>query len=130
MYGWADHVGELELHLEAASEADVFLEGLRAIRELLEEEGDGAPAQFDVSAGGADRALLLAGWLEELAFLAESEGVIPVAADDLVLEPARVSARISGRRGHPPHLVKAVTYHRLAFEPHDGGWRAVVVLDV
>lgn len=131
MYGWAEHVGELELHLEAADEAGVFLEALRAMGDLLEEDGgEGAMERFDVSADGADRALLLAAWLEELAFLAESEGVIPAAADDFVLEPGRIGARISGRRGHPPHLVKAVTYHRLAFEQHDGGWRAVVVLDV
>jgi len=37
---------------------------------------------------------------------------------------------VVGHRGTPPHLIKAVTLHRLVFEPDDGGWRARVVLDV
>ncbi|MGH2946185.1 MAG: archease [Solirubrobacteraceae bacterium] len=131
-FRWADHVGELELRVDAADEAGVFVEALHALGELL--AGDEAAAagreRFDVAADGAGRAVLLAAWLEELNFLAETEGVVPVDAEELVLEPEQVRARLVGYRGRPPHLVKAVTYHRLSFEPHDGGWQAVVVLDV
>jgi SHS2 domain-containing protein len=127
-YGWAEHVGELELWVEAPDEAAVFAEALRALGELLASEG--APAHLVVTAAGDDRAALFAAWLEELVFVAETEGFVPEAVEDLVLEPGRVRARIAGRRGSPPHLVKAVTYHRLAFEPVDGGWRAAAVLDV
>jgi SHS2 domain-containing protein len=127
-YGWGEHVGELELWVEAPDEAAVFVDALRAIGELLGAEGD--PEAFEVVADGADRAVLLAAWLEELCFLAETEGLVPEAVEELELEPGRISARVAGRRGSPPHLVKAVTYHRLAFEPANGGWRAVAVLDV
>jgi SHS2 domain-containing protein len=130
-YGWSEHVGELELWVEAADEAGVFAEALRALHELL---GDGATSGErewrDVVAEGEDRAVLLAAWLEELNFLAETEGFTAETAEDLALEPARVRARVGGRRAAPPHLVKAVTYHRLAFERADAGWRAVAVLDV
>jgi SHS2 domain-containing protein len=127
-YGWAEHVGELELWVEAPDEAAVFAEALRALGELLASEG--APARLVVTAAGDDRAALFAAWLEELVFVAETEGFVPEAVEEVVLEPGRVRARIAGRRGRPPHLVKAVTYHRLSFEPADGGWRAVAVLDV
>ena len=128
-YGWGEHTGELELWLTASSEREVFEEAVRAVAELLGEEG-GDRESRDVAVAGADRAGLLAEWLEELAFLAETEGFVPERAEELALAPAGVTARVVGHRGTPPHLIKAVTLHRLAFEPHDGGWRARVVLDV
>jgi SHS2 domain-containing protein len=129
MYEWAEHVGELELRVEAAGEGGVFAEALRALGELLG-DAEGERRVVDVSVEAADRAGLLAAWLEELVYLAEIEGFVPAAADEIVLGPASLRARVAGRRGSPPHLVKAVTYHRLAFEPGGAGWRAVVVLDV
>jgi SHS2 domain-containing protein len=127
-FGWAEHVGELELWVEAPGEEGVFAEALRALGELL--ATNGRPAERHVAAEGDDRAALLAAWLEELVFLAEIEGFVPEATESLVLEPRRVRARVAGRRGTPRHLVKAVTYHRLSFERVHNGWRAVAVLDV
>jgi SHS2 domain-containing protein len=39
-------------------------------------------------------------------------------------------ATVEGRLSNPPHLVKAVTYHRLSLEAQEGIWRGTVVLDV
>ena len=128
-YGWGEHTGELELWVTASSEREVFEEAVRAMAELLDDEG-GERQSRDVAVAGADRAGLFAEWLEELAFLAETEGFVPERAEEVVLAPAGVTARVVGHRGAPPHLIKAVTLHRLAFEPDDGGWRARVVLDV
>jgi SHS2 domain-containing protein len=134
-HDWAEHVGELELRVTAASEPEVFAEAALALGELLAEEDDAGPGAAlewrDVGARAPDRGALLAGWLDELVFLAETEGFVPAAVEDVVLGPGAVRTRVGGRRGSPPHLVKAVTYHRLAFEPAPGGgWRAVAVLDV
>jgi SHS2 domain-containing protein len=129
-YAWGEHVGELELHLEAAEEEGVFVAAVRALEEVLGDDGGGAREWFGVSAEGDDRAVLLAAWIEELVFLAEHDGVIPVTVRDLALERRSIGAQIGGYRGRPPHLVKAVTYHRLTFEPGANGWRANVVLDV
>jgi SHS2 domain-containing protein len=74
--------------------------------------------------------VLLAAWIDELVFLAEHERVVPLVAQDVTLEPARASGRVGGYRSEPPHLVKAVTYHRLTFERREGAWQATVVLDV
>jgi SHS2 domain-containing protein len=130
-HSWGEHVGELELRLDAADEASVFAAAVAAMADLLAGDDDGDVREwFDVVAEGDDRAVLLAAWIEELVFLAEHDGVVPVAVNDIVLAPTSVRGSVGGYRGHPPHLVKAVTYHRLAFEPATAGWRANVVLDV
>jgi SHS2 domain-containing protein len=129
-YSWGEHVGELELRLEASAEEAVFAAAAVALGDALGGDRNGVEEWFDVSAEGADRAALLAAWLEELIFLAEDEGLVPLEARDVRLEAARVRGRVGGRRGDPPHLVKAVTYHRLAFERRGDGWTATVVLDV
>ena len=129
-YRWGEHVGELELRLDAPDEPGVFAAALAALGELLGEDEGAVQEWFEVTAEGADRGALLAAWLEELIFLAEHEDVVPVTAADIALEPGRVRARVGGYRGQPPHLVKAVTYHGLAFAPRDGGWEATIVLDV
>jgi protein archease len=130
MYGFSEHVGELELWVTADSEEAVFGESARALAEVLEDGGAGAPEEREVAVRGTDRPALLVEWLEELAFLAETEGFVPERVAHVTLEDGGVRARIAGHRGSPPHLVKAVTYHRLSFEPTDDGWRARAVLDV
>lgn len=135
-YIWKEHVGELDLEVRGDTEEDVFVEGLRALAEVMAEEdepapGGGVPATTtQVVAEAPDRARLFVAWLNELATLAELEGLAPEDVESLRLEPQRVSADVRARRTWPPNLVKAVTYHQLAFERHDGGWRARVVLDV
>jgi SHS2 domain-containing protein len=116
--------------VHAGSEADVFGESARALAEVLDDGSAGAAIERDVAVAGADRPALLAGWLEELAFLAETEGFVPERVERVTLSERHVRARVIGHRGAPPHLVKAVTYHRLSFEPDGDGWRARAVLDV
>jgi SHS2 domain-containing protein len=130
VYRWVEHTSELELEIEAATEEGVFEEGFEAMRELLN-DGGGRPAPpREVAISSADRPALLAEWLTELAFLAESEGLMPDRLASLVLEDDGLRARVEGRHGEPPQLVKGVTYHRLALERANGGYRATVVLDV
>jgi SHS2 domain-containing protein len=133
VYRWVDHTAELELQLEAPTEKDVFHEALVALGELLGERTNLAaaePARHAVHASAPDRPTLLAEWLSELAFLAETAGFVPERADELALWGDELEASVSGRRANPPHLVKAVTYHRLEMRQSDEGWRARVVLDV
>ena len=133
MYRWVDHTAELELHVEADTEREIFLEALAALGELLGERTEldtAQPARHEVHASAPDGATLLAEWLGELVFLAESEGFVPERVDELELSGDELTATVSGRRGSPPHLVKAVTYHRLELREREGAWRATVVLDV
>jgi SHS2 domain-containing protein len=130
MYRWVDHTAEVELHIEAETREEVFAEALTAFGELVSREDEHEPAEHDVEVEARDHASLLVAWLEELVFLAETEDFVPERAERLVLTEGRLSARVSGLRGRPAHLVKAVTYHGLEFAKHNGVWRAKVVLDV
>lgn len=129
-FRWIEHTGELELELEAATEAGVFEAAFEAMRDLLSGAGAAQRIEAPAELTGVDRAVLLADWLGELAFLCETRGLVPDRLERLELTDDRLSATIGGRAGDPPHLVKGATYHRLSFEPADGGWRARVVLDV
>jgi SHS2 domain-containing protein len=131
MFRWVDHTSELELEIESTSEATVFSDALAALSELLSEEPPSEPVERRrVCVTASDRPALLAAWLEELVFLAESEGFEPVSIESLELGLNSVEATVAGRLGAPPPLVKAVTYHRLAFAPSGDGYSASVVLDV
>lgn len=130
MYRWVEHTGELELEIVAADEAGVFDEATAAFRELVEHEPAAPPAAIEVELAAADRASLLAEWLSELVFRAETERFVPVRVAALDLTENAIRATVHGRTGDPPHLVKAVTYHRLEFEARDGNWEAHVVFDV
>ena len=129
-YRWVDHTGELELALEAETEEELFLAGLAALREVLSEDLSGPLERRQVELAARDRETLLADWLGELVFLADAEAFAPERVAALALNGGRLHATVEGRRGRPQNLVKAVTYHRLAFAKEDDAWRARVVLDV
>jgi SHS2 domain-containing protein len=134
VYRWIDHTGELELEIEAASEEGVFEEGLAAVGAMLGERA-GEPTRVEptfheVVASAADASALLAEWLSELVYLVESESFVPEAVKRIELRGNTVHARVAGRRGSPPHLIKAVTYHRLGMWKESGAWRARIIFDV
>ena len=139
MFRWVDHTAELELAIEAPSEEGVFADALAALGELLTSEQQRGPeerseqrpeVQRQISVEAEDRPALLAAWMEELVFLAETDGLEPVAVETIELGQGSAQATVRGQLGRPPPLVKAITYHRLSFAPSADGYRATVVLDV
>ena len=128
MYRFVEHTAELELELEAGSAEGVLLEALRAFAELVG-GGTGEAAEFPVALSADDLPSLLASWLDELLFLAETEQLVPETAE-VDVEGTALAGVVRGRRGEPRPLVKAVTLHRLRFRPENGAWRGRVVLDV
>jgi SHS2 domain-containing protein len=127
---FVEHVGEVEIELDADSEAGIFDSALAAFAELVGSGDGGEPAEHTVDLAAAEPALLLVEWLGELVFLAEVEGFVPerLAAIDLI--DGRLRATVSGRRDHPRHLVKAVTLSKLELARDGGTWHGRVVLDV
>jgi SHS2 domain-containing protein len=129
VYRWVDHTAEVELAIEAGAEREVFADALTALGELLGiDDGDGQQRRVCVQA--PDRPALLAAWLEELVFLAETEGFVATRLVQLALIGDRLDATVAGFIGSPLPLVKAVTYHRLRFDRDGSGYVAGVVLDV
>jgi SHS2 domain-containing protein len=129
-YRWIGHTGELEVELEASTEHGVFEAAFEAMRDVLSDGEVPQRLEIPIRIEGRYRATLLADWLGELAFLAETRGVVPDRLSLLELDEGGLRALEQGWEGSPPHLVKGVTYHRLRFEPAGAGWRARVVLDV
>jgi SHS2 domain-containing protein len=129
-YRWVDHTAELELEVEAATEALVFREAAAALSELLDDGAGGQDVVIDLELDGDDRALLLADWLDELVYRAETDGVVLETVEGLALGDRGLRATIRGHRGGRQRLVKGITHHRLSFEPRGRGFRAVVVIDV
>ena len=131
MHHFVEHTGEVELAIEASSEAGVFEEALVALAELVGPEPGGQPARHIVDVSASDRALLLADWLTEALFLSEVEHFVPERLASIELQGDRVCATVEGRRGRPSHLVKAVTLNSLEFfQRENGAWHGRVVLDV
>jgi len=86
MHRFVPHTGEVEVEIEAGSPAGVFAEAVLALAELIGDE-EGEPGMRRIAADAADRATLLAAWLEELVFLAETEGFV---AQDVEIGRAHV----------------------------------------
>ena len=130
---WIEHTAELQLELRARSEAAIFRQAVHALRDLLEDDKEpaaGARASRTVEVEATDRGALLAEWMAELVLLAETDGLVPDEARDLVVGEDSVTAVVVGRTSEPRHLVKAVTYHDLELHRDRDGWRGNVVLDV
>jgi SHS2 domain-containing protein len=127
---FAEHVGEVEVELEAASEAGIFEAALAAFADLVGTGEGGESVSHVVELAGGDHALLLVDWLSELVFLAEVERFVPERLASFELADGHLRATVAGHRGHPRHLVKAVTLSKLELEQEGGMWHGRVVLDV
>jgi len=130
VYRWLDHTSEAELWIEDESPKAVLGEAAIALGDLLGER-KGEPLTRRVSVGASDLPTLLAEWLGELVYLAETDGFVPERVIEMDLSDSSVEALVAGQRTAPQTLVKGVTYHRLELEQDDdGAWHARVVLDV
>lgn len=130
MYRWVEHTGEVELVVEERSPEAVFREALIAIGELIADGRGGEPVTHEVHLEAPDPPALLAEWLNELVYLAETDGFLPERVQSLELSEGELRATVAGVRAAPRNLVKAVTYHRLELARHGETWRARVTLDV
>ncbi len=145
-----DHVGELELTLEARSLEEVFAEAARVVsRECGATGGEAGPWER-VSVAARDAGTLLVDWLNEMIGRSEVEGRAYGDVRELRLSRGPNDAFASEAVLHDlegPELVltaevrgapvrewesalKAATYHGLELERERGRWRARVLLDV
>lgn len=128
---YIEHVGEIELELEATSKADLFAEAVTAFRELVDGAGvHGRPRWYEIDLAPESSSMLLVDWLHELVFLAEVHAFVPRRVVDLDLRGGGLRATVEGDRGRPRHVVKAVTLEDLEVCRREGHWYGHVVLDV
>jgi SHS2 domain-containing protein len=128
-YEWREHTAEVELAVSANSPEQIFRDVADAFGRYVELAADGTPTTHRIELAERDRATLLVALLEELIYLADTEGFVP---DDSAAELAgnHLSIELEGRRTAVQPIFKAATYHNLAFEQSGGAWHARVVLDV
>ena len=129
-FRFLEHVGEVELELEARDEAGIFAAALDAFSTLVHSDAGGMPSTHEVRLTAADAPLLLVAWLEELIYLVDVERLVPERTEALDVSGGRLRAAVIGHRDDPRQLVKAVTLNNLELSPVSGGWRGRVVLDV
>lgn len=130
-FRFLDHPGEVELVVDAAGEPEIYGEALHAFAELVEQDTGGRPGQRHIRLEAPDRVSLLVDWLNELVYLADTDGFVPERIETMSLEGTRLDATVSGRlEAAPSSLVKAATFSGAAFERGAHGWCARIVLDV
>jgi SHS2 domain-containing protein len=128
-YEWREHTAEVELAVEAASRAQVFEEAAEAFGRYVELDTGGEATSHRLELNGHDCGTLLVALLEELIYLADTEGFVADAARASIAG-TRLTVDLVGRRTAVQPIVKAATYHNLTFEHAGAVWRARVVLDV
>ncbi len=127
------HTSEIRLRLRAGSLADLLVEAGRALARLELGAAQAVPAgswrAIEVSA--RDRAGLLADWLNELVYLAETERWVAVEFAVDQAEGPTLRARARGVTvDRAPALVKAATLHGLRVDDTPDGLEGEVILDV
>lgn len=129
----ADHVSEIRLRVRAGSLGELLAEAGRALAEIQLRGAEAAATgpSREVVVAAADRAALLADWLNELIYLAEAERWIGMDFEVDSAEDRGVSARVRGVHvERAPGLVKAATLHGVRVDEVPGGLEGEVVLDV
>lgn len=133
-YRPTEHTADLAFELWGPTEADVLVQGMRAV---CDELTDGhRPSDADrraVTLEALDPADRLVRWLNEILYLATVQGFVPRWAE-IVLSDGLLRAVLFGQDDahHLLHTeIKSATYHDLVLAKQpDGQWRATVVMDV
>jgi SHS2 domain-containing protein len=129
-YRFVEHTAELGLELEAPSLEGLLTEAACAFAELVAGSDAGPPARHLVELDVLEERTIVADWLNELVYLADTRAFVPRRLGSFARTRSAVRAEVLGYEDAPRPLVKAVTYNDLELVHGPGGWRARVVLDV
>jgi len=135
-YTLLDHAADLAVRLRAPSLEALFVEGARALFDLLGTLGSTEPLTTErIELEGRDLEELFHDWLSELLFRFSARGETYCQFRVLALDPRRLRAEVAGetlqRKRHTVEReIKAVTYHGLEIVEDEEGWRATLIFDV
>lgn len=128
-----DHTSETVLRLHAPDLEQLFAEAALAFARL-ERAGINTTGEQQVRSvrlDGADAAGLLADFLNELIWLAETERLVPRSARVHITPPAALTGELTlDRLALAPSLVKAATRHNLTLDLTPERAVAEITLDV
>jgi SHS2 domain-containing protein len=131
-----EHQADVGLAVDGADGAELFAEAGLALYSLvcdLDRVEERERYELAGEAGGVDE--LLVGWLNDLVYLFEGEGVVCHRIGFPVWTPTAYRAELHGEPADPARhglrdVVKAATYHGLSVVRDGSGWHARVILDV
>lgn len=134
-YRWLDHAADVGIQAQAADLEQLFtaLAGaLTAVMGFTPAACTADSQAIDLSLEAADREQLLVDWLNEILYLAVTEGAVPARVDIDVRDGRQLQARVevlpATRSGGLE--IKAVTYHGATIRVSDDGWVGKVFMDV
>jgi len=136
-FRYLEHTADMGLEVAGDSLAELFIHAAAGLREMIfgEISEHAAVRQEWITVEGEDVEELLVGWLNELLFLFETRGFVPLTFRMERIGIGDMSATVYGAafdENRFPVLreVKAVTYHRLAVKKMKRGWRASLYVDL
>jgi SHS2 domain-containing protein len=129
-----EHTADIALELWAPTEAELLVEGARAVIELLTEgESAGERDELPVTLEAVDPEDRLVRWLNEVLVLAVTRGFLTGGAALELIGGTALRGVLRGE-AHAAHRVRAelksATYHDLELTRDARGYRARVVIDV
>jgi SHS2 domain-containing protein len=128
-----EHTADWALRIRGHDLSELLVNAARGMSSLLVSELTSIPTtmkkRFEIE--GDDAESLLVNWLSELAYWAETEGLVFREFNLTQVGPTHLQAVVQG--GQMADLqkhIKAVTYHNLEIIETDEGLEATVVFDV
>jgi SHS2 domain-containing protein len=128
-----EHSGDVKLHALGQKFEDVFVNAARGMMAFMfgDEILRARPERREfIRIEAADREALLVDWLAELLYRAASTYHAYVDFRICTIGEHALTADVGVAAAEAVDDIKAVTHHQLAIRKLDGGWEAVVVLDI
>jgi SHS2 domain-containing protein len=130
-----DHTADVGIIAYGADLKQAFANAARALFSLITELDDVEEVVYrDIELTASDEESLLVGWLNELIYRFDTEGVLFKRFDIIRLEDTRLKARSYGEKADSDKHslktgVKGATYHMLKVDKTDG-CRVQVLFDI
>jgi len=135
-----DHTADVGFELRASTLEELFDEARRALLMVaFERPPQDAQEEREVRLSAPDRETLLVRWLNELTYLIQDAGFVPVGAQIRLDETGGADLSLRASLAGAPILleeygwqgeIKSATFHGLDVSNDDEGWHARVILDV
>ena len=135
-----DHTADAGFGLRAPTLEELFEEARRALLMVVfERPPEEGKEEIEVRISAPDRETLLVRWLNELVYLIQDAGFVPVGAEIRIQKSAGAGLSVEASLVGAPLLleeygwqgeIKSATFHGLDIANDDEGWHARVILDV
>jgi SHS2 domain-containing protein len=136
-YRLVEHTADMAFEVEAPDWPGLLARAVLALSDVIRRLEGPAEERRDVRVERADREEVLVALLDEVVYLFERDGFLPVSVTVSEATATSAAATLSGsrhdpRREPPDRVVKAATHHDLRVEEGVEGkpWRTRVVLDL